>query len=300
MTLVSDLEQHLSIFIITYNRAARLRETLEALAASPFARCRMVVLDNCSTDDTQGVVTMLSQQSANLEYRRNVTNIGLGANAVQPFLLSDTAYTWVLCDDDYFDFGQVDDVFDVMLSRSAKLLIVGGHAEPMRDGGGCTAKASTLVDKGLNYFRDTSFLPSTIYSTSFARGFITECYSFCAFHYPHMAIVLGAYREDVPCYVSNARLVTPSIGTQSYSQTSQMLWWFGLARTIGDRSVRRDFLASQFVGPLDRTGLYGLLNTLIRMKLYAKMLAILPLFNFRVIGAITRMIVARARGVRYR
>jgi hypothetical protein len=290
VTAANGIEQQLSIFIITYNRASCLRETLEALAVSPFARCRMVVLDNCSTDDTPAVAAAATRHIPGMEYRRNVTNIGLGANAVQPFLLSETAYTWVLCD---------DDVCAALLKNEAQLLIVGGHAEPVRSGAGRTAGASTLIDQGLNYFRDTSFLPSTIYSTAFARTFLAECYSLCALHYPHMAIILGAHRADVPCHVSHNRLVTPSIGTQSYSQTSQMRWWFALADTIQDRSVRRNFLASQFEGPLDRTGLYGLLNTLVRMKLYAKALALVPLFNVRIIGSIVRMIGARARGVRY-
>ena len=299
MTAASKVEQQLSIYIITYNRASCLRETLEALAVSPFARCRIVVLDNCSTDDTPAVVTAAMQHIPSMEYRRNVTNIGLGANAVQPFLLSETTYTWICCDDDYFDFSKVDDVRAALLVNEAKLLVVGGHVESVRNGAGCIAGASALIDLGLNYFRDASFLPSTIYSTAFARTFMAECYSLCALYYPHMAIILGAHRADVPCYVSQNRLVTPSIGTQSYSQTSQMRWWFALADTIRNRSVRRNFLASQFEGPLDPTGLYGLLNTLVRMKLYAKALSILPLFNVRVIGSIVRMIGARARGVRY-
>ena len=79
-----------------------------------------------------------------------------------------------------------------------------------------------------------------------------------------------------------------------------MLWWFGLARTIDDRVVRRQFLSSQFVGLLDKTGLYGLLNTLVRMRLFGKVFEALRLYRFRVVGAVCRMIGARMRGIRYR
>lgn len=294
-----DVSDVLEVYIITYNRADNLVDTVNRLLSSPFSSCAITVLDNRSTDNTALKLKRIVADNPQVKHVRNVTNIGAGANAIQPFLMSQKPYTWVVCDDDYLDFSQADDVLDVLRANAAKLLIVGGHAEPVRRGGGLSADPRLLIEKGLNYFRDTSFLPSTIYSTAFARDYLAECYAFCAMNYPHVAILLGAYHAGVPCYVSKTRLVTPSIGTQSYSQTAQMCWWFGLAKTIHSRPVRRQFLASQFVGLLDRTGLYGLINALVRMKLYKKAFATLLLFKFRVIVAITRMIGARARGVRY-
>lgn len=290
----------LEIYIITYNRSFDLVETVRGLLQSPFSVCNITILDNNSPDDTAEKLRSIVAENPQVRHVRNVINIGAGANAIQPFLMSGTPYTWVVCDDDYLDFSQTDDVLAALQAGLDKLVIVGGHAEPVRLGAGARTDPASLIGQGLNYFRDTSFLPSTIYSTAFARTYLAECYAFCALHYPHVAILLGAYREGVSCYVSKTRLVTPSIGTQSYSQTAQMRWWFGLADTISSRAVRRQFLASQFVGLMDRTGLYGLFNTLVRMRLYGKAFTTLQLFNFRMIGAFTRMIRARARGIRYR
>lgn len=295
-----ELSRTLEIYIITYNRADALMDTVESLLSSPFSSCSITVLDNCSTDDTAYRVLQLAEQHPQLRHVRNVANIGAGANAIQPFLMSRAPYVWVVCDDDYLDFTDYEDVRAALDAAAASLIIVGGHEEPVRDGGGSSAGPRSLMSEGLNYFRDTSFLPSTIYSTVFARDFLAECYAFCSFHYPHVAILLGAHRSDALCYVSRSRLVTPSIGTQSYSQTAQMQWWFGLAGTIPDREVRRQFLKSQFVGLLDRTGLYGLVNTLVRMRLWSRVAETLLLFHVRIVPALARMIGARLRGVRYR
>ncbi|MEH3158261.1 MAG: glycosyltransferase [Sphingomonas taxi] len=296
-----DLPDMIEIYIITYNRADQLIETVNALLASPFSRCTITILDNCSTDGTAVQLQPIVAGNPQVRHVRNVTNIGAGANAIQPFLMSRAPYTWVICDDDYLDFSQVDDVMSALRSGTDKLLIVGGHAESVRLGGGLHADPRSLVEKGLNYFRDTSFSAEhdlfDDVCTRLSRGML--CFLRSALS-PCCDSAGGPIARKCRATVSKARLVTPSIGTQSYSQTAQMRWWFGLAKTIHERSVRRQFLASQFVGLLDRTGQYGLINTLLRMRLYGKAVATLLLFNVRMIGAVGRMIGARARGVRYR
>ena len=293
-----EIASCLSIFIITYNRKEPLRETLEMLKASPWLYCKITILDNCSTDDTSTMVAEVEPNFPNLNYLCNVTNIGLGANAIQPFLMSHTPYTWVLCDDDYLDFSHIEDVVEALRLQHAKLILVGGHPDEERFGSGQLATPQELMKVGVNYYRDNSFLPSTIYATEFARNHLAACYSFCNFNYPHVALALTAVQEALPVYVSRHRFVTPSIGTQSYSRREQMVWWYRLACTVPDQAERKRLLTSQWQGPLDPTGLYGIFNTALRLRLYNIALQLVFIFKGQVLSSFATMVRARMQGVR--
>lgn len=298
-TATDSIKDLLSIFVITYNRQKPLKETLLSLKSSSWSDCRITVLDNCSTDETSSVVHELIDDFPDLHYIRNITNIGLAANAVQPFLMSRTPYTWVLCDDDKMDFTQVGDIEEALRSRQPTLALVGGHPEMQRRGAQELSTPKALLESGVNYYRDNSFLPSTIYCTDFARSHLSACYRFCYFNYPHVALALAATAESKLVYVSKNRLVTPTVGTQSYSSSEQLLWWYELAQTVKDTTERQRLLTSQWEGPLDPSGLYGLLNTAIRLKMYRIALILLISFNFRILVSLAYMTVARLRGVRH-
>lgn len=298
-TATDSIKDLLSIFVITYNRQKPLRETLLSLKASSWACCRITVLDNCSTDATSLVVHEMIGDFQDLHYIRNITNIGLAANAIQPFLMARTPYTWVLCDDDEMDFTQVGDIEEALRTRQPTLALVGGHPEIRRRGAQELSTPLALLESGVNYYRDNSFLPSTIYCTDFARRHLCACYSFCYFNYPHVALGLAAADESRLVYISKNRLVTPTVGTQSYSSREQLLWWFELAQTVKDTTERKRLLTSQWEGPLDPSGLYGLLNTAIRLKLYRVAFRLVIAFNLRVPVSLANMILARLRGLKH-
>lgn len=185
------------------------------------------------------------------------------------------------------------DVENALITQDADLIQVGGHSSDTQSCAGKTSSPRDLINSGNNYFRDCSFLPSTIYRTSFAQKNISQCYAYSYFMYPHMAMVIAAYREQARIYVSKELLVTPSMGTQGYSQNNQFEWWFGLSEAAGNSSIRNQMLTSQWVCPLDESGLYGLLNTAVRVEKYLCAIKIVIFFRFNVIGSISRMIVRR-------
>ena len=287
----STLIEDVSIFIITYNRPQQLRETLSRLLGSPFAHCSITVLDNCSTDEACAAVQQEFLEPT-LTFHRNITNIGASANALQAFLMSRTPYTWVLCDDDLFDFSDVGDVEKILQDGAATLVMVGGHREDVRAGAGVTASPKQLMKLpvAVNYYRDLSFLPSTIYRTDFARAHIAAGYDYCRFNYPHMALGLAAVSTEAPVYVSRHRLVTASIGTQSYTRSAQLDWWYDLSLTVTDVEERRRVLTSQWRGPIDPSGLYGVLNTAIRLGRPGLALKIAALFRLRTLRSIGSML----------
>lgn len=90
----SDLE----VFVVTYNRADYLRETLASIASQTLKGCRITILDNASTDKTPEVVE--SFKAHGMIYSRASHNGGGMANFMRAQSLASTAYAMVLHDDD--------------------------------------------------------------------------------------------------------------------------------------------------------------------------------------------------------
>lgn len=87
----------LTIFVLTYNRAALLRETLKNLV-SQSVRCELVVFDNHSKDDTGAVVSEFA--SSNVCYKRADANLGSVGNFEWARSLARRRWTMVAHDDD--------------------------------------------------------------------------------------------------------------------------------------------------------------------------------------------------------
>lgn len=89
----------LDVFILSYNRADFLRETLESLAAQTDQGFRIVVLDNASTDHTAEVVREFATRRQALLHRQP-TNIGGVANFHHVGALAEADWVMAFHDDD--------------------------------------------------------------------------------------------------------------------------------------------------------------------------------------------------------
>ncbi len=94
-----------SVLITTYNRSNLLRRAINSVLMQNFGDCEIVVIDDCSTDNTRAVVA--SFDDARIRYIRNETNIGskYGDRAMLRTFVYETMrgrYFVYLCDDDYW------------------------------------------------------------------------------------------------------------------------------------------------------------------------------------------------------
>ena len=89
----------LDVFILSYNRADFLRETLESLAVQTEQGFRIVVLDNASTDHTAEVVREFATHRQALLHRQPV-NIGGVANFHHVGTLAEADWVMAFHDDD--------------------------------------------------------------------------------------------------------------------------------------------------------------------------------------------------------
>ncbi|MBB5202786.1 hypothetical protein HNQ51_000079 [Inhella inkyongensis] len=266
----------LDIFLITFNRSKLLERTLRVLLDSPLGHLKIVVLDNCSEDDTVARVQELQKVHSNLVLVRNRVNIGASANAISAFLQAQNRYCWVLCDDDELRLEGMAAFLswlNCLTIDGPDLILVGGHQREKAPFDGTAGSAHDLILQGCNFFRDGSFLPGIIYKVEFALRVIPKCYEFSAWMYPHVALLLEAYSRNSSVQVSPSPLVIARLGLQSYSQAQHLDCWIALTKRIQGRSLRRQFLSCQWVDRWDRSGVRGLLGSLI----YNRRLRYIPL-----------------------
>ncbi|MBW4615416.1 MAG: glycosyltransferase [Desmonostoc vinosum HA7617-LM4] len=95
----------LTIAIPTYNRANLLDQQLAWLAQAIKGfehECEILVSDNCSTDNTQEIITKWQQVLSNITFRsnKNSQNLGVLKNITYCLNSATTKYVWTIGDDD--------------------------------------------------------------------------------------------------------------------------------------------------------------------------------------------------------
>lgn len=87
-----------SVLVPTYNRSAFLKLTLESVFQQTFTDFEIVVVDNCSTDNTTQVVAAFDD--SRIVYVRNEVNIGAVNNYNKALRLARGKYIYLFSDDD--------------------------------------------------------------------------------------------------------------------------------------------------------------------------------------------------------
>ena len=118
----------LEIFVVTYNRKNYLKNILKGLFMpnSPVRNLPITILDNSSTDGTEYLIKSYKKKNANLNYLRNIHNIGGDGNIAKAFSLASAEYFWILCDDDYLDFTKWDEV-EIEISNKTPIIFVSSY-----------------------------------------------------------------------------------------------------------------------------------------------------------------------------
>jgi glycosyltransferase involved in cell wall biosynthesis len=105
--IVPDSGRHetikVGIVVPTYNRVAMLRAAVDSILAQTYANLDVIILDDCSTDETAQYLATLSDPR--FSYVVNEENLQLAGtiNKGIALLSRDTPWCTVLCDDDLFD-----------------------------------------------------------------------------------------------------------------------------------------------------------------------------------------------------
>jgi glycosyltransferase involved in cell wall biosynthesis len=233
----TSLDTVLEIFLITCNRSACLDNTLRQLKDSPFARCRFTLLDNCSTDDTPNIAEQYRDQFPNYRIIRHNRNIGGDNNFLRAVELSTSLYTWILCDDDNYDFTYAQEIISEIESCKYDLIYVASRSsEQMGWPGFGETTVGQLIREGARYHRASAFWPSLIFKT---ERFDNYCFINAPYLFPSMLFINKAVRDDFLIYVSKHEIVIRSQGsTMEISPLYLYKEWLTNSLIISDKNIR--------------------------------------------------------------
>lgn len=240
------LEDQLEIILMTYNRAAYVERTLQQLLESPFAACAITVLDNCSPDDTPGVCQKYQPLFRQLRVVRHAKNIGACPNYLRAVEVSRSPYTWILCDDDLFDWSECDDVLDALQHQNFDLICVSGDSaisgtdrrfdwpRPLATTG------KKLHKKARRFFFPLTFIPCIIFKTErFDSACLAKGYRNSINLYPHFEFIHRSLQDDFAIYVSKNILVRRDHDDTVPSWLYWLVAWVESCATIEDPRIRR-------------------------------------------------------------
>jgi len=91
-----------SIILVTYNRAARLKLSIEDILNQTFRDFELIICDDCSTDSTEAVCREFQKRDPRIRYFRHKQNIKMPANCNFGIEKAKFEYVAILHDGDRF------------------------------------------------------------------------------------------------------------------------------------------------------------------------------------------------------
>jgi glycosyltransferase involved in cell wall biosynthesis len=93
-------EPLISIALCTYNGAKYLREQLDSITSQTYQRFEIIVVDDCSTDNTFDIVKTYAAQDTRIKCFKNEVNLGFNKNFEKAISLTSGKYIAVSDQDD--------------------------------------------------------------------------------------------------------------------------------------------------------------------------------------------------------
>lgn len=233
------IEEKLEILLMTYNRSNDLENTFKQLLKGPFINCKFTVLDNCSTDETPEICSKYQQLFPRMKIIRHKKNIGVNPNYLRAVETSNSIYTWILGDDDYYDFSECSDVLEDIESEKSDIIIVTSHFQKGWERG-LTTTPKNLLKKGSRYYHTLSFMPAIIFKTDlFDSESIHEGYLNAHTLYSHFPFINKSVEEDFSVYISKKEIVrNQDHHHPGYLLLQITLNWMNCCMLIKDKEIR--------------------------------------------------------------
>ena len=92
----------ISIVLPVYNGAKYLRESIESVIAQTYPNWELLIVDDCSKDETPEIAQEYAKRDSRIRYYRNENNLRLPRNLNKGFSLTQGNYlTWTSDDNRY-------------------------------------------------------------------------------------------------------------------------------------------------------------------------------------------------------
>jgi len=198
----------------------------------------VTVLDNASADATPDVCARWAERFADLRVVRHRRNVGGSANYLRAVELSRGQYTWVLADDDEYDFSRCDDVLAALEEGEVDLLALGAPGQEPWPTGRHTLGA--LMAAGHRVYTVLTFIPGVVFRTDrFTDRDLSDGYRAIDDLYPQWPFVRRMVEADATIHVA----AHPIVRRGGFTVPNSQLYWFVRyvrnVRTLRDRRTRQ-------------------------------------------------------------
>lgn len=138
----------LSACLATYNYGRYLNESVEAIVSQSMPADEIVVVDDCSTDDTRNVMSELCRRFPQIKYYRNPENIGTLSTVERMIELSSGSYMALLGADDPIDLTYFEKLFALARRYPQAGIICSDYRAIDVEGNKTPVRFSTILGKG--------------------------------------------------------------------------------------------------------------------------------------------------------
>lgn len=239
MAQKTDIKNLLEIFLLTHSRRERLDNTLRQLRDSPFAKCPITVLDNHSVDGSLEISEKYIGQFPTYRKIYHPRDIGGDYNFLRAIELSTLQYTWILCDDDDYDFTDAPDVIEKIESCQYDLIFVSSRSNnpPLNWSGSGATTVRQLVTDGAHYHLACLFWPSLIFRST---QFDASCFHNVPNATPSIKFINKTIRENYSLYLpKNGIVLRYECSPMPFSPLYFYREWTSNFLTIDDGEIRR-------------------------------------------------------------
>ncbi len=91
-----------TVYMPTHNRSDLLSRAIDSVQAQTHQNFELIIVDDCSTDDTESIVQAYQKQDKRIKYIKNTTNLGACASRNKAIRAAKGEFITGLDDDDYF------------------------------------------------------------------------------------------------------------------------------------------------------------------------------------------------------
>ena len=129
-----------SICIPVYNGESFLEKTLQSVYWQTFSDYEVIILDNCSTDNTQIIISKFVQdfKFEKITYFKNPTKLNMADNWNKSISLARGKYTKLLCADDLIDPNCLEHQTAILEHKNSSKVVLTFSGRKIIDGNGKT------------------------------------------------------------------------------------------------------------------------------------------------------------------
>ena len=91
-----------TVYMPTYNRSDLLSRAIESVQDQTYSNFELIIVDDCSTDNTEAVVQAYKDRDSRIKYIKNSENLGACASRNKAIRAAQGEFITGLDDDDYF------------------------------------------------------------------------------------------------------------------------------------------------------------------------------------------------------